>query len=108
VKALLESFVSLAGDAVGGALRVSVKTNYGPEFEVAQVSLGGSGAQSPSSSTGGISGILGVKAAVIVRDAQGRVVANFGDPPPTDPVRVALALGAAVLVLVLIGRGLRR
>jgi hypothetical protein len=103
---LLDNILGLAGDFAGGALRVSVKTNLGPEFEVGAVDLAGGGGS--GSSSGGVSGLLGIRAAVILRDSQGRLVAKLGDPPATEPWRLLAAAGAALIVVLLIARGLRR
>jgi hypothetical protein len=105
---LLDAVIGLAGDvAGGGSVRVSVKTNLGPELEVATVDLGSSGGGG-GQSTGGLSSLFGVKAAVILRNDAGATLATFGEPPATEPLRLALLAGVALLVLVLAVRGLRR
>lgn len=80
-----------------GGVRVSIKTNLGPEIPV---SLGGSQAEGE----GG--GLLGFKAAVIIRDRKGQTVARYGKVPETEPFKVILLLAPlAILGLVLV-RGL--
>lgn len=106
-QALLSQLLGVAGDFAGGALRVFVKTNFGPEVEVGRVELGGGGSSS-TGTPGGVSGLLGFKAGVILRDAQGRYVAKLGEPPATEPVRVVLVLGVVLAAVLLIVRGLRR
>lgn len=98
---LTEGVLSIAGDYVrGGGVQVSVKTNLGPEIPIA----------APGDGQGGspIADLVGLQAAVIVRNRDGEVITAYGDPPATDPVRaaaVALIVGGLVFVLV---RGLRR
>lgn len=88
---LLDQLGALASD-YAGSLRVSVKTNLGPEITVT-----GQGS--------GLADALGLKAAVIIRDAHGRRVAGYGDPPATDPVRVAVLVALAGLVGYVLLRG---
>lgn len=77
---------ALAGDIVrSGGVRVYVKTNLGPEVAV----TGTGNAQR------GLLDLLGLKAAVVVRDRDGRRIAGYGDPPATDPFRVALLVTVA-------------
>ena len=91
---IAEEVIDLAGDYVrGGGLRVSVKTNLGPELPVYN---GGS--------SGGLIDLLGIKAGVIVRGKDGGVIASYGDPPPTEPIKVVLL----ALVVGLIGIALIR
>lgn len=85
----------LSGYVESGGLRVSVKTNYGPEIPV--YSGKSSGGSSP------VAALIGFKAQVIVRDAKGKVVQTMGDPVPTDWVRVltaSLLLSAIAIVVV--------
>lgn len=90
---LLGEVSGIAADYVRtGGVRVSVKTNLGPEIPVYSGS-GGSG-----------SNLLGIKAGVIVRNRDGGVIATYGDPPATDPIRVAML----VLVVTLLGIALVR
>ncbi len=60
-------------------MRLSIKTNLGPELPVYD-----------GDSAGGLVGLLGIKAGVIVRAKDGSVITTYGDPPPTDPIKVAL------------------
>lgn len=103
---LLEDVLGFARDYAGENLQIALKTNLG-EFNIASVDLLG-GKSDGAAKGSGLAGALGLKAAVIVRDGQGRAVANFGNPPATDYSRVALLVGAAALLLLLIVRGLRR
>lgn len=82
----------IAGAALqGGGLRVAVKTNLGPEFQVGEGS--------------GFAKALGIQAAVIVRDRQGSVLFTHGTPPPTNPALVAAFAAAAALLGYLLVRG---
>lgn len=77
-----------------GGLRVSLKTNLGPEIPL----------YTPGTDSGpGILPALGIKYALIVRDASGAVVTTYNDPPPTDPLKQAIlwaALAGAAFVLI--------
>lgn len=93
----LRDFVGELGDIAGqaltgGGVRVAVKTNLGPEFEV------GEGA--------GLTRALGIRAAVIVRDRRGRLLFTHGDPPPTNPLLVAVLAAAIALLAFTLLRGL--
>lgn len=96
----LDDLGELASDALSSSsVRVAVKTNLGPEFEVA----GG------ESDGGGLARALGIKAAVIVRDRSGRELFRYGDPPPTNPALVVVLLAVvAVLGFVLVRGVLKR
>lgn len=86
----------LAGQALRGGLKVSVKTNLGPELAV-------------SGQGRGLAEALGIKAAVIVRDRDGRQLVTYGTPPATEPLRVALlAIIAGALGWLFIRGVLRR
>lgn len=88
---LLGDVVELAGEYTRGRLRVSVKTNYGPELPVFGASLSrGQGGGVSGADGFSLSRLLGFRAAVIVRDASGRTLATYGEPPATEPLRVAL------------------
>ncbi len=90
---LRELVSDFAGDAFGsGAVQVAVKTNLGPELPIGQGS--------------GLADALGIKAAVIVRDRQGRVVYTHGTPPETNPVLVGVLGAAVALAGFLLVRGL--
>ena len=84
----------IAGAALRSGVRVSVKTNLGPEFQVA------------SRDQGGVLRALGIKAAVIVRDRQGSVIVAHGEVPPTNWIRAGTLLAAAALAGFLLVRGL--
>jgi len=96
LQTLTDGLTNLASEYVtSGGLRVSVKTNMGPEIPVF----------SGDQSGGGIVSALGIKAGVIVRNNRGEVVTTYGDPPPTDPVKVALLVGVGMALAVVIIRG---
>jgi hypothetical protein len=79
---------ALASDVLqSGGVQVAIKTNLGPEFRVGE---GGGG---------GLARALGIKAAVIVRDRNGRQLFTHGEPPATN----WLLAGALGSVLVLLG-----
>lgn len=83
---VLDQVIDLAGDYVNsGGLRVSVKTNLGPAIPVYS-----------GQRQGGLAAMLGLKAGVIVTDRNGKEVARYGAPPPTEPIKV-------ILVAVLVG-----
>lgn len=85
-----------AGDVLAsGAVRVALKTNLGPELEVAGGPRDG----------GGIAAALGIKSALIVRDAQGRELYVHGQVPATNYLLVAVLLGAVAFVGFLLVRG---
>lgn len=93
---LTGDLIDLAGDIVrSGGVRVSVKTNLGPEIPV----FNGTG------QGGGIARALGLEAGVIVRDRNGRVIATHGDPPPTEPLKVAALLALVSLLSFVLIRG---
>jgi len=82
---ILGALGDVAGDLLSAqAIRVTVKTNLGPEFQVGE--------------GGGATRALGLKAAVIVRDRQGRVLFTHGDPPPTNYALAALFVAALALM----------
>lgn len=114
---MAESFQRFADELLGiasdyvqsGGLRVSVKTNLGPEFTVATsnlVSSGGDGSQDAAGGSGGVLGLLGVRAAVIVRDRNGNRLATYGAVPETEVWRVAVFVGIASLLTIVMLRGL--
>ena len=73
---------------------VSVKTNYTPEIKFRTDGEG--------------SNILGVRAGLIIRNRNGRILETVGDPAPTDPLKFgALVLSVSLVGFVLI-RGLRK
>ena len=101
---LLNAALGFVRDYAAENLHVSLRTNVLPEFQVSTIDL--LGGDSPAGD--GVLDLLGLKAAVIVRDTRGRTVASFGEPPAIDPLRVALLLASIALVVGLIVRGLRR
>lgn len=103
---LVDTVFNLARGYVRGAgVVVSVKTNYGPELALFRAALARSSEGQGEGSGGGLGSLVGLKAAVIVRDGHGATLATYGDPPATEPLR---ALAAALLaggVIFLILRG---
>ena len=91
---LLEA-LDLAGDVLAGEVTATVETNLLPAVKV----YGGEGSSGP-----GILRALGIRAGVVVRHADGRVLARVGDPAPFQLWRLALLLGAAVAVVVVVRR----
>jgi hypothetical protein len=102
---LLDRALGLARDYVGDGVRVSVKTNFGPELPVARAQLSSGGGAGGEGSPGGISGLLGVKAAVIVRNKDGEILATYGEVPKTEPWRALVAILLVAGVGFLIVRG---
>jgi hypothetical protein len=86
--------LGIAREAVSsGGVRVYVKTNLGPEVRV-------------SGSDGrGLADALGIRAAVVVRDRDGRKIAGYGEYPATDPLRAGALWGAVALAVYLLLRG---
>ena len=108
---LLDSALGLArGYVRGGGIVVAVKTNYGPELPLFRAALGRAGAgQGEAGEGGGLGALVGLKAAVIVRDGHGATLATYGDPPPTEPLRaIAAALLAGGLVFLILRGALKR
>jgi hypothetical protein len=107
---LLDDVLSIARGYVRGGVRIGIKTNLGPEIPVASASFnaGDGGEGGEGGGGGGVAHLLGLRAAVVVRDAEGGVISTYGEPPKTDPVRaVVAAVLAAGLVFVII-RGLTK
>lgn len=102
---LLTGLVGIARDYVRSEVRVTVESNLLPPLPVYSGSAGSTG-----QGGGGLAGIvklLGLRGGVVVRNAQGNVLAKFGDPTPLDPVRAGLiALGLVGLGYLLV-RALR-
>lgn len=90
-----ERLTEAANDYVtGGNVKLSVKTNYGPEVPLYSGSDG--------SEAGGVASMLGIKAQIIVRDKEGKVITTYGEPAPTEPTKAAaLGMAAGVLVWIL-------
>lgn len=92
---LLGDVGKLAGEALeAGTVRVFVKTNLGPEFEL-----------SPRGQGGGILRALGVRGAVLVRDRAGRPLFAYGAPPPTSPFLVVAFAGLVLVISWAVVRG---
>lgn len=85
---------SAAHDYATRGWRAEVKTNLGPPITVYNAAGGRS-----------LLDLLGVKATLVIREnSSGRVLAAYGDPPPTNPVlvgvlAVSVALGIAAAVV---------
>lgn len=94
VESFSDELFDIAGSYVRqGGVRVSVKTNLGPELPI----FSGTG------EGGGLASKLGLKAGVIVRSQDGSTIATYGDPAPTEPIKViALAIVLGVIGIVLI------
>ncbi len=89
----LASLASVGSAYESGIVELQVKTNYTPAL-----TLYTGGAQVPSSAPSGLSKLLGIEGGVRVLDGAGNVIASIGPWPATDPLRVALALGALGLI----------
>jgi hypothetical protein len=87
------------GSVLQGEARVTLESNVLPAVGL----LGGEGSSAP-----GILKSLGVRAGVVVRDLDGRVLARVGDPAPFEPLRAALLVAGVVGVVVLAVKLLRR
>lgn len=85
-------------------ISVAVKTNYGPAVTVYR--------DEPPDGTGGEPGdrgvleeLLGFKAALIVRDRDGRTIYTSGDVPATEPARVAAVIVLVAVLAFVLTRG---
>ena len=95
----LDDLRGLATEYVqSGGVQVFVKTNYGPEIPVY------TGAD--KSGQPGIGDLLGVKAQVIVKKKSGKVVQTYGEPAPTEPLKVTAVLAVVAVLGIVIVRGL--
>jgi hypothetical protein len=94
----LKAAGGIAYNAQTGGLRVGVKTNLGPEFTV----------WDGQSKTGGIAQLLGIKGAIIVRDASGKTLMVQGEPPETNYILTAAYAAGLAYVGYLVWRGLTR
>lgn len=81
-----------------GALRVTVKTNLGPAFTIYD-----GRAQGP-----GFASMVGLKASFTVHGPDGQPIATYGEPPPTEPLRVACVLALIALGAFVVLRGATR
>lgn len=107
-RGLLDGLLGVAGEYVSQGVRISVKTNFGPEISLGRASFGDGATSDPGGGGFSLGALIGVKAAVIVRDADGREIATYGEPPPTDPVRVVVGLVILAGVVYLLVRGATR
>lgn len=104
-----DGVLDLAGDYVrSGGVSIAVKTNYGPEVKLASSSIAPSGAPGGGGGGGGVLDLLGVRAAVVVRDRDGKRLASYGDYPPTEPLRVLGLVVVVALLGVVLVRGVMR
>ena len=94
----LKAAGNLAYEAQTGGLRVSVKTNVAPEFSV----------WDGQSKNGGLAQLLGIKGAVIVRDASGKILMIHGEPPPTNWILTGVYAAGVAYLGYLIWRGATR
>lgn len=94
----LSTAASVANTYESGGLQLQVKTNYTPALTV----------YNQVAPPSGLASLLGLQAGVQVLDASGNVVAQYGDWPPIDPVRVGLTLGALGLLAYGLVRLIRR
>lgn len=106
-----DGVLGLAGDYVrSGGVSIAVKTNFGPEIKLASSSIAPSGAPGGGGGDGGggVLDLLGVRAAVVVRDRSGKRIAGYGDYPATEPLRVVGLVVVVALIGVVFVRGLTR
>lgn len=99
----LQSAASVAQDYSAGGLQVELKTNYTPAMTLYNEAVPGQG--------NALARLIGLQGGLRVLDASGNVIAQFGDWPVTDPVRVAAALSVGALLglgLIRLVRGRRR
>lgn len=97
---VLADAASRAGARLAERVRVEVKTNLGPGITVYDGAAEDAGP--------GLAAALGLKGSVTVYGTNDNVLYQTAPPPPTEPLKAALALLLAGVVLVLILRGLRR
>lgn len=97
---LLKQVGETAYQAQTGGLRVSVKTNLGPEFDVWDGSA--------SNRTGSLAQALGIRGAIIVRDRAGKVIMVHGEPPETNLILAGALLAGASYLAYLLWRGATR
>lgn len=90
---------SAAGNYLASSgLRAEIKTNLGPPVTIYNATPSGFS----------IADALGIQAALVVRDANGNVLASYGDPPATDPVLVSALALAFLATAVLLYKLIRR
>lgn len=97
---VLTDAASRAGATVAQRVRVVVKTNLGPGITVYDGAAGDAGP--------GLASALGLKGALTVYGPNDNVLYQTAPAPPTEPLKAALALLLAGVLLLLILRGLRR
>ena len=91
---LVEDAADIAGDYLrSGGIRVNVKTNLGPELTV----------YDGKPKRGGLGSF--VRAQVIVRQADGDAIATYGEPAPTEPLKVIALVAAVSLIGLVLIRG---
>lgn len=89
-----DELTGLVGDYVqSGNVQLYVKTNYGPEIPVY------TGGSSEPSEGGAISDLVGFKAQIIVKNKKGEVLKTYGEPAPTEPLRVAALIAVLVGII---------
>jgi hypothetical protein len=98
---IARDLIGVIGRVTGSAIqssgvRVSVKTNLGPEFTVWD---------GPAKAGAGLAQSIGIRGAVIVRDAQGNVLFTHGEPPETNLLLSAIFFSVAAYIGFLIWRG---
>lgn len=112
LRRLLGGALDLADEYIGAAVRVSIKTNLGPEIAVTELSLQDAGEEGGGGSSArrsrGLFDLLGIKTAVIVRAGNGSTIATYGTPPKTDPLRVAGLVLVAGFIGFLLVRGIAK
>lgn len=99
-----QSVANDASNVIGSALsgvQLQVKTNLGPPFLV------GGLASSDGSSSPGLLSALGFKYNITVLGSDGKAITMIGDPPPTDPVVIAVYAAVMLGVGFLLYRGVR-
>lgn len=82
---ILTGLIDIGRDYLRTGVRVTLESNVLPPVTVYS---GGS-----SSSTGGAVGLgklLGIRAGIVVRNAQGKELARIGEPSSVEPLRLAL------------------
>lgn len=106
---MLDDVLDIARSYVaGGGIQVAVKTNFGPELPVYTGELR-RGSQGTGQGGGfSLSRLVGLKAAVVVRDGRGATLATYGEYPRTEPLRAVLALAALAGLGFILIRGITR
>lgn len=89
---LLSGLTDVARDYLRTGVRVTLETNVLPALTV----YSGGGGQQHGGAVG-LGKLLGIRGGIVVRNAQGGVLARFGEPAAPDPLRVALLLAGVGL-----------